>query len=285
VVVAQGRNIPIRIRDQRSLVLLFSWKFFNQGYGSFRELMQRLDVAMTGTIRDDRKPQVLDTGHIPVKLQNRDGVEEQVLYRGPLVPTPLSRDALGPYHCADQARRVSVEAGAEDVSYAAAFEAGRLLAAADGRLAQELLRWRQDGYRQSVRADSLTAVSAKLGISQVVDFHTQVEPVLAGVAIQRVLEGIGPLGDPYGLGAAKAAPGLNPSAVQQAWGLGNINQAAAILGHQVETATPSVDAPVATIRVATNIDIVAADGPTLGRLAAERDRVVANAKARVEGQP
>jgi hypothetical protein len=285
VTAVEGRDFVAPLLRQETLVVLYSWKFFNEGYGSFHELMQRLDVATAGTVRDDRKPRVLDTGHLPVALQNRDGVTEQVLYRGPLVAAPLSRDPLGPYHSADQARRVAVEAGAEDVSYAAAFEVGRLLAAGDGRLAQELLRWRQDGYRQSVRADALARASRALGITDTLDLHTQVVPVLAGVTVQRVLEGVGPLGDPYGLNHVHNAPGLNPAAVQKAWNLADQAQAAVILGQPAGTVAPLVESPPGTVRAATDINAVAADAAALGRLAAARDRVIANVKAGMGGPP
>src|SRR5262249_10575797 len=129
--------------------------------------------------------QMTDTGHLPVKLEARDGTEQEVLYRGPLVPFSLTRDTLGPYHSADQARRVSVETGAEDISYAAAFEAGRLLAAADGRLAQELMRWRQDAFKQSVRADDITAVRNTLSMAQPLDARVPVLLPLQAQTIKR----------------------------------------------------------------------------------------------------
>ena len=272
------------LRKER-LVLLYSWKFFNEGFASFRELMQRLDVAMMGTVRDDAAPKVADTGHLPVKLQNRDGAEEHVLYRGPLVPFPLSRDPLGPYHSADQARRVNAETGAEDVSYAAAFETGRLLAAADGRLGQELLRWRQDAYRHSVRADEAALIVRNLSLPQALDLHAPLVPVVATRTMDRVLEGSGPLADPYGLRPIDKVPGLNPAELRQAWNLSSDDAAAAILGKPGDSVTPAVEAPAVTGRAPTTIDQVASTAPLLDHLDRARDRVLTNVRVRLEEKP
>ena len=118
--------------------------------------MQALDVKMFGNPNTQDKPALTDTGHLQMKIADRAGETESAFYRGPLVPFQLTRDPLGPYHSADQCRRGSVETGGEDISYAAAFECARLLAAADGRLAQELMRWRRESYKQASRADTIS---------------------------------------------------------------------------------------------------------------------------------
>ncbi len=82
--------------------------------------------AMFGNVANPGHLPLSDTGHLQIALDDRLGAVEQVWYRGPLVPYQLTRDPLGPYHSADQARRVTPETGAEDISYAAAFEVGRL---------------------------------------------------------------------------------------------------------------------------------------------------------------
>ena len=148
--------------DSARLVALTSWQFTCEGPGTFRELMQNLDVAMFGTVADVGHPALTDTGHMQLELQDRLGATEQVWYRGPLVPYNLTRDPLGPYHSADQARRVTPETGAEDISYAAAFEAGRLLAAADPRFAQAIMRWRRESYKQSARVEHDHVADARM---------------------------------------------------------------------------------------------------------------------------
>src|SRR4029079_9977204 len=100
-------------------------------------------------------PAITDSGHLRIKVDDRAGVEETAWYRGPLVQYQLTRDLLGPYHSADQCRRATPETGAEDISYAAAFELGRLLAASDARLAQELMRWRREAYKPRARIHNI----------------------------------------------------------------------------------------------------------------------------------
>ena len=158
-------NVGFAPDGSARLVALTSWQFTCEGPGSFRDLMEALDDAMFGTVTPPCHPPVTDTGHIPITVQDRAGAPENVLYRGPLVPYPLTRDPLGPYHSADQARRVAPESGTEDISYACAFEVGRLLAAADGRLAQAMMRWRRETYQQSARLSTITAADERIALN------------------------------------------------------------------------------------------------------------------------
>ena len=215
-----------------TMVLLYSWQFTCTGLGTFQDLMQHLDDAMIGTVKQEGHPPIADTGHIPLELRDRAGVVEHVWYRGPLVPENLSRDPLGPYHAADQARRVLPDVAGEDVTYAAAFEVGRLLAMADGRLAQELMRWRTTAYRQVARADTLghlpIALRAALPSNVVEELHTLIVPVLASNVIGQVIAAHIPSADAYRLQAVQHAVGLSPIALSQAWGI-SAQSASAIL--------------------------------------------------------
>ncbi|MBZ5602683.1 MAG: hypothetical protein LAO79_10290 [Acidobacteriia bacterium] len=272
---------PFPFQITVSLVLLYSWKFECIGPGSFRDLMQGLDVAMFGTVADPGHPPVADTGHIKIALGDRAGVDETVLYRSPLAPFQLTRDPLGPYHSADQCRRVAPETGAEDITYACAFEVGRLLAAADARLAQELMRWRREGYRQSARADTFSAVSETLPLVQAIDVHTPAIPVVAAGATTSMLTGRGPAADRFGVDYLNQVIGLQPAALQDAWQLSSAAEAAAILGADAGTLGATVTAPAATPRAATTIDAVAANSSALTNLNAARDRIIANTAQKV----
>jgi len=207
------------------------------------------------------------------------------MYRSPLVPFQLTRDPLGPYHSADQCRRVTPEIGAEDVTYSCAFEVGRLLAAADARLAQELMRWRREGYRQSARADAFSAVSATLPLVQPLDVHSPAIPVVATSATSSMLSGRGPAADRFGVNFIGNVIGLQPAAVQDAWQLSSPQEAIDLLGGDAGTLGANVAAPAATPRPATNIDAVAADAASLNHLSAARDRVIANTAQKLGGTP
>jgi len=283
-VTAPGIIIDPVLLFSARLVLLHSWQFECIGMGTFRELMQRLDVGMIGKVVDPGHPALTDTFHLQLELDDRAGAEEATWYRGPLVPFELTRDTLGPYHSADQARRATPETGGEDLSYAAAFEVGRLLAAADARLAQELMRWRRDAYRQSSRADSVTRVQTDLAIPAAeIDLHAPVVPVVAANAVARVAAGAGRLADPYCLGKISNVIGLNPDAVAQAFRLDSAQQAVAILGGDPGSLGAAVAPPVQTERGITTIDEVAKDAGALQHLTQARTRIVQNTSIKLRG--
>jgi hypothetical protein len=268
-------NAVVLVRPKARLVLLHSWSFTCEGDGTFRELMQHLNVGMIGQVEADSRLQVTDTGHIAVDVTNRLGAPERAWYRGPLVPQPLTRDSNGPYHSADQARRIAADTGAEDVSYACAFEVGRLLAAADARLGQELMRWRRGAYTES----SATAVSAVV-VSRIplVVAAPQLGPlanIYAASALARVAQGTGPLGDPYSLVAVEASPLLQPAVVQQAFGLATVQEATMLLGRQGVFDTPIAVQPVGVIQDETLASVMA-DTAGNAALAGMRARVIDN---------
>jgi hypothetical protein len=269
---------------QTTFILLFSWKFECTTAGTFEELMQGLDVQMFGNPNTQDKPALTDTGHLQMKVSDRAGETEATFYRGPLVPFQLTRDPLGPYHSADQCRRGSIETGGEDISYAAAFECARLLAAADGRLAQELMRWRRESYKVSLHADSLNLAAKALTLVQAADVHQPFSPVAATSAIQSMINPIGPVADPYEINIAQQSIGMDPSILQQTWQLSSQQEAVNVLGGNAGTLGAEVNAPVQTARENTSIDAVAADTASLNRLSGFRSQLLDNATTTLKGQ-
>lgn len=269
---------------QTTFILLFSWKFECTTAGTFEELMQALDVKMFGNPNTQDKPALTDTGHLQMKVADRAGETESTFYRGPLVPFQLTRDPLGPYHSADQCRRGSVETGGEDISYAAAFECARLLAAADGRLAQELMRWRRESYKVSLHADSLRLAATSMTLVETADVHIPFTPIAATSAIQSMINPIGPIADPYEINIAQHSYGMNPTILQQAWQLPSQQHAVDILGGNAGTLGAEVAAPVQTVRENTTIDALAADTASLNRLQGFRSQLLDNATATLKGQ-
>ena len=281
VAYVQGPSFPIFLLTQK-VVLLYSWRFECTGVGTFRDYLQRVNVSTMGTVEEPGHPPVSDTGHVPINVMDRAGVQERAWYRGPFVPMPLTRDPLT-YHSADQCRRVTPETGAEDISYAAAFEAGRMMAAADPRLAQELMRWRRESYRQSVRTDALVAIQKAIPLNQTLEIHKPVASVVAANAAATFVTGVRRIGDRYGLGAVAAAPGLDPSQLQQAWNLGSAAEAVAILGGSPGATGAVVTAPAQTTRPATTLAQVAADAVSLNLLQSARDRVLTSVQLKSGG--
>jgi len=278
--LVSSATFPIFLQTQQ-LVLLHSWTFECTGVGTFRDCVQRINVSTMGTVEEEGHPPVIDTGHIPITVMDRAGVQENVWYRGPFVPMPLTRDP-NTYHSADQCRRATPETGAEDISYAAAFECGRLMAAADPRLAQELMRWRREPYRQSVRTDSLIAIQAAIPLNQTLDIHQPVVPVVSANAAGSIVTGITRVGDKYGIGVVSRAPGLDPAQLQQTWNLSSVSAAAAILGGEPGATGAVVTAPAQTVRTATTLDQVAADTASLNRLQSARDLALNTVQMQLE---
>jgi len=274
--VIEPIRMPIRFNTTASLVLLYSWQFECTGTGTFYELAQNLNVAMVGATVDQGHPPVTDTGHIALQVGDRSGSTESAWYRGPLSPLQLTRDALGPYHSADQARIATPETGAEDVSYAAAFEAGRLLAAADARLAQDLMRWRRNSYSASAFSDSLKAIQVKMPTLQPLDIHTPVTPLLVQSAAEKVVASAGVLVDAYRMQIAARTPGMNPTLVAETFQLANAAEAVSLLGGEPGVLGSAVTAPSQTTRTNTTIADAAADAAGLQQLTNARARMINN---------
>jgi hypothetical protein len=262
------------------LVLLHSWTFTCEGDGTFRQLMQGLDVGMMGDTDPASKLTVADTGHIQVGVTDRLGAPEQSWYRGPLVSQPLTRDPLGPYHSADQARRVVADTGAENISYACAFEIGRLLAAADGRLAQELMRWRRTAFRASARTTSITLLQQSMRFTEVTDPLDPVALRYAVDVLQKITDGISPPADPQRIQQALSTPLLNLDLVTKAFGLRSTDEARVLLGDDPGLTGPvTVRAPDAAL---TTLDAVLSDKAGMAALADVRARAIASVQQ--EGQ-
>ena len=261
------------------LVLLHSWTFACAGAGTFRERMQALDVGMIGDVDPARKLAVTDTGHIKIDVIDRLGAPEQSWYRGPLVGQPLTRDPLGPYHSADQCRRVVADTGAENISYASAFEVGRLLAAADGRLAQELMRWRRGAFSSSTLQTALDLLASRMRLTALVDPLDPIALRYAVNVLDKIANGVGPLGDPLYAQAVLDSPLLQPAAIAQAFGLADASAAVQLLG---DPALTQPVAPPAAVTPLTTLQQVLADGAGAAALSMVRQQAVTNATLRNE---
>ncbi len=160
--VVEGRAVELL-----RFPVLAHWSFTCDEGGDFQSLMGGLDVGLLGTVspapaeagaQPPPVPQVADTGHAVIGHLTRRGEPATAWYRGPLTPREVHRrEAAAPYHAADQARRIA-EDGREDLSEAAAFEIGRLLALASPGFVAELHAWRRTGFtvrRAAVLLDRL----------------------------------------------------------------------------------------------------------------------------------
>jgi hypothetical protein len=153
--------------------VLVSWDFVCTGDGGFERLMNALDVGLLGTLDEEQPPpvpEVAATGHVALDHRTRRGEPTRSWYRGPLTPQPTERTmpvngALPLAHTGDQLRRV-VPDGREDISLAALFEIGRLLALNKPTLIAAMMRWRGELFgaararelAQELAADALSGI-------------------------------------------------------------------------------------------------------------------------------
>ena len=86
--------------------------------------------------------QAFGMGYTALDHALRDGSPTVSWYRGPLLPLGVTTAPLAPAQASDELLRYDPDSGLLDVSYAAAWELGRLLALHDRAYATALYRWK-----------------------------------------------------------------------------------------------------------------------------------------------
>jgi hypothetical protein len=119
------------------LITLASWSFVNDptGIDTFGGLMQRLKsnssefgANMAVSSGSPYVDQALKRGYVPLDYKPLESTAAFAWYRGPLAPLKRDPVTLNVFENADAAMIVDPERGIADISYAAAWELGRLLA-------------------------------------------------------------------------------------------------------------------------------------------------------------
>ncbi|PCJ46304.1 MAG: hypothetical protein COA99_02980 [Moraxellaceae bacterium] len=257
-----GKSVFQLPKPTLRLICLARWSFQCVGKGDFEGVMRSLPenggiglVGMTQhqstnaiTNPNTRYKVSLDSGHIPLNHQARNGEQKTSFYRGPLVPVGVDRNINeGPYHSADQARRIDPLTGMENLGYASAFELGRLMALNDSRFALELLKWRRNGHQNAHKLIHGSLVQAKLK-----DLIPNIDPFRFldhRMLIEELLDKIGPriltenllgvLTDPTGIiDIVDKFPGLNGQSVMDALNL-PAHQVESMLGIDIATGLAS----------------------------------------------
>jgi hypothetical protein len=119
------------------LIALGSWSFINDpnGHDTFGGLMQQLKnhsavfgVALPGSSGESYVDNALKRGYVPLDYKPLDSTPTIAWYRGPLTPLVRQRLDQPAFERADAALIFDDRKGIMDVSYASAWELGRLLA-------------------------------------------------------------------------------------------------------------------------------------------------------------
>ncbi|MEA2688424.1 MAG: hypothetical protein QOD51_1031, partial [Candidatus Eremiobacteraeota bacterium] len=94
----------------------------------------------------------LAMGYVPVNHHTRQGADTVSWYRGPLLPYDNPDEIDVPIPSADALVRYDPASGMFDVSYAAAWQIGQLLALQDAAFATTLYTWKQTQKQSAVIA-------------------------------------------------------------------------------------------------------------------------------------
>lgn len=83
-------------------------------------------------------------GYVALNYDTRDGEHTAAWYRGPCLPVQLNDAGLSPFFSAEAGMIYDPDTGLFDVSYAVAWQIGRLLALSDADFAVGLMKWRKE---------------------------------------------------------------------------------------------------------------------------------------------
>ena len=160
------------------LVVLASWQATAiESPGDFLVLLQQLserdgglslyrlpaagDTGRTGDPSCDPKAQareVVELGMVPMPNDLRIGEKTTSYDHGPFVAAPMAQDSTyGPFHYSDATIHYDPVYGTLNLSYAAAYQIGRLLALSDSGFARAVFQWRKDYYYRLMRSDAATS--------------------------------------------------------------------------------------------------------------------------------
>lgn len=150
-----GTEFPTGIRTVR-LVSLTDWSFVGteESY-SFGDLAQQLTVDRlhlpVSKAAENPAEQMIEAmfqqGYTAQPHLFRHGEKTVSWYRGPLVPLQLAERVVDSIPCADHALRYDPTMGLFDISYAAAWQMGRLLALQNQHFAAEMVRFRKENHQ------------------------------------------------------------------------------------------------------------------------------------------
>ncbi len=161
------------------LVSLANWSYRSvDPKQSFTEILKGLDAAddfrVLGIANASTDPTVanaLAMGHVPLDHQTRQGSRTVSWYRGPLIPfappgtivVPQPNATNDGLATADQALRYDPDTGMIDLTYAAAWEIGRLLALQDSEFARALYDWKRSNTQAVVEAFERGVLEQQMG--------------------------------------------------------------------------------------------------------------------------
>jgi hypothetical protein len=154
----QAASQPVDASAKARLVVLTQWGFTAAG-DDFLTVMrrlgdgaQRLRVMPGSTPANPTVETALALGYTALTHTTRQGETTVSWYRGPLVPLSLPKLADDLHDSADAALMYDDQTGLFDVSYAAAWQLGRLLGLQKREFGDSLQHWKSDYIQQETLA-------------------------------------------------------------------------------------------------------------------------------------
>jgi hypothetical protein len=143
-------------KNKVRLVVLQSWSFTVAAGKNFLELCEGLHVSPFKMNYPEGTSELLkksyDYGYTLLPHTTRNGAQTYSWYRGPFNPNFLpANPKTNIYTSADEALRFDHLTGLVDISYAAAWQLGRLLALKDKTFNTALYQWKLQGKRKVVK--------------------------------------------------------------------------------------------------------------------------------------
>ena len=152
------------------MVVIANWKFSNSGNKTFLQLVEGLTVkTLKITTVTDGSPYpaalapYFEPGYVPMEHQTRNGVTTVSWYHGPFTPKLLPQLTQSiSFANADAALRYDGSSGFFDVSIAAAWQLGRMLALQNHGFSKAMLNWRIIQKQNQVAANQAISFNAIL---------------------------------------------------------------------------------------------------------------------------
>lgn len=130
------------------LTVLKQWLFTDMG-GTFEQLVDKLNetasplrIEFPEKMLSKRTLNAFHYGYTPVNHKRRNNQPSVSWYRGPLVPLAIAKPPAYNYKNADLALRFDEGSGLFDISYAVAWQLGRLLALKNPAFAAAINNWK-----------------------------------------------------------------------------------------------------------------------------------------------
>jgi hypothetical protein len=198
------------------MVSLANWSFTGTpDLGSFGELLGAVNVgvlAMDGAPAASLTGQELSVakslalGFVPLAYDQRSGERTVGWYHSPLAPVNWETVNRAPFPSAEAALIHDEQTGIFDVSYAVAWQMGRLLALSDAAFSKALAQWRQQAQQFEDRLLEIDTLQRDLNEEALFDKLSKIEAITDLATKEKALiDFLNSLDDPHAAAAIGAA--------------------------------------------------------------------------------